>query len=589
MTLRAYLEVLRDRWKLVTAGLLLGLIGAGVLTLTTPPQYSADVTLYVSAQSTGGDTTDAYQGNQLSEQKVQSYVQLFNTARISRDVIDRLDLKTSPGSLAGRIDASAEPDTVLLTARVTDRDPAQAQRIANAVAESFIDLVAELERPEPGPAPAPPPGFPALTPPAVEAPAPVAARLVEPAALPRTPISPRPNTNLAIGAVLGLLLGYGAALLRNAFDTSVKSSEQLQQLTKTPVLGSIAYDAEVPSHPLIVHEQPQAPRAEAFRQIRTNLQFIDVDHPRKTVLVTSPLAGEGKSTTLCNLAIALAQASSSVILIGADLRRPRTAQYLGLEGGVGLTDVLIGRVPLNQAVQRWGGGMFDVLASGPIPPNPSELLGSRHMSELLAELQSRYEMVLIDTPPLLPVTDAAALAPKCHGALLIVRHGKTTRAQVEAAVEALHSVNSRLLGTIMTMAPKAGRKSPYHYYYESESAPNAGAKIGIKAGSKPGAATGNGQGDVVKAWNQQQVPNGQGGAGRARPTGPGAAAAVRGGPVGAKGPAGPAGPGGSNGPGGPGLAGSPVVSPADQRGRRGDWANQQRHPDRQRQMVRSED
>ncbi|MDQ4023977.1 MAG: polysaccharide biosynthesis tyrosine autokinase [Actinomycetota bacterium] len=493
MTLRAYLHVLREQWLLVTAGLVFGLLVAGIVTMATPPRYSADVTLFVSAQNVGGDTTDAYQGNLLSEQKVQSYVLLFSSERISRDVIEQLGLEMSPEELAGQISATAEPDTVLLTATVTDTEPHRAQRIANAVGDAFIRLVAELERPDPGPPPPPPPGF-IISPPPVEPVPPVSARLVEPADMPTSPVSPRPMINLALGAVVGLLVGYGAGLLRHTLDTSVKSTEQLQELTRTPVLGSIAYDPNVPSRPLIVHEQLQSPRAEAFRQIRTNLQFIDVDRSRKSFLVTSPLAGEGKTTTLCNLAIALAQANSRVVLVGADLRRPQAAQYLGLEGAIGVTSVLIGRVPLPQAVQPWGGGMFDVLASGPIPPNPSELLGSRQMADLLDELSASYDVVLIDTPPLLPVTDAAALAPRTDGALLVVRHGKTTRAQVEAAVTALESASGRLLGTILTMTPRSGRRSPYHYYYSSE-----------PGSSQPGQQR-HSPGDAMREWQRSPVP-----------------------------------------------------------------------------------
>ena len=145
-------------------------------------------------------------------------------------------------------------------------------------------------------------------------------------------------------------------------------------------MGNIAYDPQVTKRPLTVHEDAQSPRAEAFRQLRTNLRFVDVDHPRKVIVVTSSLPGEGKTTTVVNLAIALAQAGIRVLVIEADLRRPRVADLLGMERNVGLTSVLSGRIDVAQGIQRWGGGFFDVLTSGPLPPNPSELLGSRHMA-----------------------------------------------------------------------------------------------------------------------------------------------------------------------------------------------------------------
>ena len=179
---------------------------------------------------------------------------------------------------------------------------------------------------------------------------------------------------------------------------------------------------------------PQSPRSEAFRQLRTNLQFLDVDTPHKVIAITSSLPSEGKTTTLANLAIALASSGFRVITVEADLRRPKLADLLGVERSVGLTSVLAGRVRPEQAVQHWSGGGFDVLARGPLPPNPSELLASQHMAVQLGELRERYDLVLLDTPPLLPVTDAAAVAPATDGAILVCRFKNANRDQVSAAV-----------------------------------------------------------------------------------------------------------------------------------------------------------
>ena len=187
-----------------------------------------------------------------------------------------------------------------------------------------------------------------------------------------------------LGLLAGLAVGVGGALARNALDVSVKSPEQLKEAAGAPNLGTIAYDAQVPKRPLIVREDPQSPRSEAFRQLRTNLQFVDVDNPRKVIVVTSSMPGEGKTTTIVNLAIALASAGARVLLIEADLRRPKVADLLGMERTVGLTNVLSGRIAAEQVIQPWGDGALDVMASGPLPPNPSELLASRHMTMLIA-------------------------------------------------------------------------------------------------------------------------------------------------------------------------------------------------------------
>lgn len=455
MGLHDAFQVARKRWRVVLLGLVGGLLGAVIITWLTPREYSAQVTIYVSAQSGADGAAAAYQGSLLSEQKVKSYTQLLTGTLVATRVVDRLRLDIPPSEIAGKIRASAQPDTVLLTATATDGSPLRAKNIANATGEVFTRLVTELERP------------------AADLPATVTARVVEDASLPTDPVTPRTVTNLTLGTLLGLVAGGALALLRDALDTTIKSTEQLAPLTEAPNLGTITRDPEMPRHPLTVHEYPQAPRAEAFRKIRTNLQFIDVDRPDKMIVVTSALPEEGKTTVLCNLAIVLGQAGRRVVLVETDLRRPKAVDYLGLEGAVGVTSVLSGQVPLDQALQPWGESLFDVLASGPTPPNPSELLSSKQMVNLLAELRERYDMVLLDTPPLLPVTDAAVLGAATDGALLVVRYGKTTSHQVKTAMAALRSASVQVLGTVFTMAPEAGvsRYDPYYSSYHSEPGP----------------------------------------------------------------------------------------------------------------------
>jgi capsular exopolysaccharide synthesis family protein len=190
--------------------------------------------------------------------------------------------------------------------------------------------------------------------------------------------------------------------------------------------------------------------------LRTNLQFLNVEGGPRTFVITSPLEGEGKTTTTANLAIALAQSNARVLVVDADLRRPRLAEVLGLEGAVGLTDVLIGRAKLEDALQPWGSSNFLVLPAGTVPPNPSELLGSRAMADLIEALEPRFDVVLLDAPPLLPVTDGAILAHRSRGALLVVAAGRSRRGEVEAAVSTLSNVGARLAGVILTMLPTRG-------------------------------------------------------------------------------------------------------------------------------------
>jgi succinoglycan biosynthesis transport protein ExoP len=452
MTLREYLRVAREQWLVIVLAVVLGLAGAAAVYFVKPRDYTAQLTMYVSSQ--GADTTQAaFQGAQLSQDRVASYTELLTSPRVTGDVINRLGLTDTPDELAKKMTATSKLDSVLLDVTVTDVNPARATNIVNAVGQVFPDLVAELERPtKPDATPA------------------VAVRVVQPARIPDQPSSTGLPVMIALGLLVGLAIGSGCAMLRNLLDVSVKSPEQLTSAAGAPNLGRIAYDPQVPKRPLAIREDPQSPRSEAFRQLRTNLQFLDVDNPRKVLVVTSAMPGEGKTTTIANLGVALASAGSRVLLIEADLRRPKAAELFGLERAVGLTNVLCGQIAVEQVIQRWGEGLLDVIASGPLPPNPSELLASNSMRHLLGEMRKYYDVVLVDSPPLLPVTDAAAICPATDGAILVCRFKRTTRHQLEAAVAAISAVASPLLGTVFTMVPHSGPRAyaQYNSYYRTE-------------------------------------------------------------------------------------------------------------------------
>src|SRR3954468_21554693 len=349
------------------------------------------------------------------------------------------------GTLASKVNANAPVDTSLINISVTDPSPRQAQQLAQGVADSFSKLATQLET-APG------------------APSNVKITVVRAAGVPGAPIKPRTKLNIALGALIGLAVGIGYSVLRDTIDTRIKSVDSLNESSGVSTLAAIAYDDAASEKPLIVQERPRAPRAEAFRQLRTNLQFIDVDNPPRSIVVTSSVPGEGKTTTACNLAITLSQAGVGTVLIEADLRRPRVGDYLGIETAVGLTDVLIGEVSLDDVIQPWGTtGKLSALPAGTIPPNPSELLGSRQMADLLQRL-AKDRLVIIDAPPLLPVTDAAVLTASASGAILVVRANSTRKEQVKHAVENLQGVGGRLFGTVYNMAPTKGPDA-YGYGY----------------------------------------------------------------------------------------------------------------------------
>jgi capsular exopolysaccharide synthesis family protein len=440
VTPREYIEVVRERWRSIVAGLLLGLLVGGALIYLVPPRYSTAVTVLVAAQSNnvGGTTSDT---GEISSQRLSTYVELLGSKRLASGVISDLGLPTTPGELANRITVTTTPDSLLLTATVTDASPGQVIRIANDLADQFIKNVAEIEQPsDPTRQPA------------------VIAKTFEQAQPPAQQVAPRPVLYLALGAVVGLLLGFAAALLRHALDFRVKSRRQVEEALGVPVLGTIGRDPKIPSSPLVMYGAPYTPLAEAFRQLRTNVQFVDVDRRHKVILVTSATSGEGRSTTVCNLGLALAEAGQRVLIVDADLRSPSIERILGVDGPTGLTDVLVNRISVERALLAIA-PTLDVLPSGLLPPNPSELLGSNRMVNLLAALRGKYDVVLVDSAPLIPVTDAAVLAPRVDGVLVLVRHGRTVVKDLQAAKEALDAVSARVLGAVMTMVPHVSTRS----------------------------------------------------------------------------------------------------------------------------------
>lgn len=452
MALHEYLRLLRRRWRLVSLVVLVA-VGAAVLaTWTAPRLYTSKLQLFVSAQSNDVNVNNVYAGSLFTQQRVKSYVSVIQSSRTGALVKQDLALPESADAVAGEVNAQAPVDTVLINVAVVDPSPARAQAIANSIGRVFPTLVDQIETPKSG------------------SPSPVRVSVVQPANLPVRPTSPKPRLNLALGLIVGLTLGVGAAVLRENLDTSIKGAQQVRDLIGVPLLGAINFDADAGKKPLIVVENPSSPRAEAIRQLRTNLQFVDIEHPLRSVVFTSSVPGEGKSSTLANLAITLTQAGLRVVVVEGDLRRPRIAEYLGLEGAVGVTSVLLGTASLDDALQPWGNGMLQVLASGPLPPNPSELLGSQGMHDLLVELEQRADIVLIDAPPLLPVTDAAVLGTLTSGLVMVIRSGSTRREQLMTAVATVEASGSALLGAVLNMLPLSGPDS-YGYGYTYKAGP----------------------------------------------------------------------------------------------------------------------
>lgn len=328
-----YLRAVRKYWWIVLLALIVTAGAATYITISTPKQYASTVTFFV--QTPSDQLTIAAQGDAFGQRRVNSYVQLASTDRLLQPILTATKLPLTVPELSKEIAATGDLNTVLLTVTVTDRSPQQSLLIATAVSVQFVKVVAQLES-------------------ATGTGSTVRLELVSGPTLNPTPVSPRPLINLGLSLVLGLLLGFTAAVLREILDTSVRSSEALERAAKSAVIGVIAYDASAKESPLILDNHAESVRAEAFRQLRTNLEFVDVDNPAKIIVVTSSVPAEGKSSTATNLAVVFAEAGRRVLLIEGDLRRPRVADYLGLEGAVGLTNVLAAQVRVDEVLQPWG-------------------------------------------------------------------------------------------------------------------------------------------------------------------------------------------------------------------------------------------
>lgn len=445
MKLQDFLKLLRARWITVAVTLVITTLGAVAVTLFTTPLYQASTRLFVSTTA-GSSLSDVYQGNRFSQERVISYAELLTGGTLAQRTVDKLGLSKSADSLRENVKATVKPDTVLIDVAVLDESPVRARDIANTMSDEFVTMVRELETPEDGAAPD--------------------SRVVveQRASVPSHPVVPNALRNISIGLALGVLLGIGLAIIRDLLDNTVKTRETLEDLSGAGIVGSIPLDKERRKQPAISFDRDNSAIAEAFRKLRTNLQFLAVDNPPRVIVVTSSMPSEGKSTTAINLALVLAESEHNVVIVDGDMRRPMIHKYLDLVGSVGFSTVLSGGASIDEALQKTRFPNLTVLTSGTVPPNPSELLGSLSARKLLNDLRAQFDYVIVDSTPLLAVTDAAILAAAADGVLIMARFGQTKREQLSHAVTSLRGVGAPLLGSVFTMMPTRG-SSAYSYNY----------------------------------------------------------------------------------------------------------------------------
>jgi capsular exopolysaccharide synthesis family protein len=469
-----YIQPVIRRWRLI---LLSVLVCAGVAAFDVTRQtriYQSNAQLFASTRGTAAAADAVNQlaaGNQFTSARVQSYVDLISSPEITAPVVASLGLHMTPGELAGDLSASVPLNTVLINITAKAKSPQLARRIAAAVSRQYITVITQLES-------------------APHQPAPVRVSVSSPASLDGAPVSPKKKIDIGIGVLVGLLLGIFAAQILERLDDTIKSDDELSKSYGLSTLARIPLDQSVREGLDSLKSEGAGARLEALRTLRTALRYIDVDNPPRCLVVTSCDAGAGKTATSATLAAVVADAGNTVVVLEGDLRRPSLREYLGAthEAVEGVAEVLgEGRdvTELLHVVDRphatESAGTVSLLSSGRAVPNPSELLGSNRMRALIDTLRDSYDMVIIDAPPLLPVTDAAILATISDGVVFIVEYGRTTRSGLRQALGSLDQVDARLLGVVVNKAA-AARRYRYGYGYTT-SRPDEPATA--KSGSAP--------------------------------------------------------------------------------------------------------
>ena len=449
--LRHYLDVVRRR-KWIVLGVMVACIGAAALiSFLQEPTYQATTKLVVGQE--GGLTDPRFGGGSFVQVLTATMRDLVESTVVLEQVIRNLNLDDTPEGLREDISSSINPETAVLTLTVRHPDNAQAVRIANEIASVFSDRVEEqfgraAQAAEPGETP---PRF--------------TVTVFDPAYAENEPVSPRPVRNVGVAGMLGLALGLLGAFLRDHFDRRLRTRETVEAAFGVPVIGQIPFERRRrDSRAVFWNTFGQG--AEAFRGLRANLQYLGVKRPLQTILVTSASAEQGKTTVTANLAIAIARSGASAVVLEADLRRPRLGAAFGMDGGPGLTSVLVGATRVEDALlevtppSENGGadvtGRIALVPSGPLPPNPSELLSSLQMRELLDELPHQFDYVLVDSPPLLPVADALEVARMVDGVVLVVRRDHSSTDEAREVRSLVQRLDIHLVGVVFTDVESLG-------------------------------------------------------------------------------------------------------------------------------------
>ena len=486
---------IKQYWNLVlknlAAVLILSFLGSTLgllISIASPKIYQAESQIFISTPTPAVDISALQQGSSFAQERVVSYARVISGPATLVPVIQSLKLDMSASELAKQISSSAPLGTVLINIRVSDSSPIRASAIANAVGIQFGKTIQTLELPQFGDSSG------------------VKSTMVRSADIPISPTSPKTKLNVLTGMLLGFMIACLIGIVRQIFDSSVKNASHL---SGRPLLTTVFFDPDAIEHPLITEIGAYSVRAESFRHLRTALKFPMNQNRCDVIAVTSAFPGEGKTTSSINLAISFAQIGLKVALIEADLRRPTFKKYFNETGGdqLGLTGLLDlienGKTPKSyeKYFQTFGNGeeCIEWLSSGSIPANPAEKLDSVAMSLLINGLRKEYDIVIIDTPPALPVTDASIVSTKVDSVLVVAKAGVTRQSHLAGVFELLDNLKATTLGVVLNMIPMNTRGEEYGYAYNRY---EPRSKYGYKNGYKYGYGQSEPYGPLVIQSNE---------------------------------------------------------------------------------------
>lgn len=429
MSFEDLLKLTRRRIGTILLFVILGIVGAVGVLWTVPVTYTASSTAYVRVAAPSGEDSGAnaniyYAASQLASQKVKAFVPVFTTETVAKGAIDKLGLSVSPTDLASRVKATNTPNSLTIDISATAESPELARKIADEIVIQADEQISILEGQN----------------------SPVEVVLMSPSSLSSVEVHPSRPRYIVIGLALGLLAGYGVALARSLLDRRIHTAEDVENSFDVPLLGVVPKSSSVKR--LEKSSSGDFRAEESLRKLRTNLRYANVDHEMRLIVVSSPMQGDGKSSVSSSLARVIALGGQDVILIDADLRRPTVKDTFGVSGSVGLSQLLVGAASLDEAMVETSTPGLKVLPGGEIPPNPSELLGSKRMAELLTYL-SQDHVVIVDAPPVLPVTDAVVLSKAADGLVMVIQSGRTTEDQLRHAVSNVIQGGGEVAGIVL--------------------------------------------------------------------------------------------------------------------------------------------